>query len=144
MFDLLLKVTLAVSKVRHLPHLPQLRYGHEYLSPLAQARSTQYNIMWFSLGTPVSSTNQTDRHDITESEISLKVALNTITLTPIFCVFKGMFPLHGKHSLQIHVFANGGEFEGEVVKTIKKKFINHFISHMQSALYLFIYFCILF
>jgi hypothetical protein len=31
---------------------------------------------WFSTGTPVSSTNQTDRHDITE--ILLKVALNTI------------------------------------------------------------------
>ena len=31
-------------------------------------------------GTPVSSTNETDRHDITE--ILLKVALNTITLTP--------------------------------------------------------------
>jgi len=36
---------------------------------------------WFSLGTPVSSTNKTDRHDITE--ILLKVALNTIVLTPI-------------------------------------------------------------
>jgi hypothetical protein len=34
---------------------------------------------WFSLGTPVSSTNKTDCHDITE--ILLKVALNTITLT---------------------------------------------------------------
>ena len=34
---------------------------------------------WFSLGTPVSSTNKTDYHDITE--ILLKVALNTITLT---------------------------------------------------------------
>ena len=33
---------------------------------------------WFSLGTPVSSTNKTDRHDITE--ILLNVALNTITL----------------------------------------------------------------
>ena len=33
---------------------------------------------WFSPGTPVSS-NKTDRHDITE--ILLKVALNTITLT---------------------------------------------------------------
>jgi hypothetical protein len=32
---------------------------------------------WFSQGTPVSSTNETDRHDITE--ILLKVALNTIT-----------------------------------------------------------------
>ena len=31
---------------------------------------------WFSLGTPVSSTNKTDRNDITE--ILLKVALNTI------------------------------------------------------------------
>jgi hypothetical protein len=31
---------------------------------------------WFSTGTPVSSTNKTDRHDITE--ILLKVALNTI------------------------------------------------------------------
>jgi hypothetical protein len=29
---------------------------------------------WFSLGTPVSSTNKTDRYDITE--ILLKVALN--------------------------------------------------------------------
>ena len=35
---------------------------------------------WFSLGTPVSSINKTDRHDI--AEILLKVALNTITLTP--------------------------------------------------------------
>ena len=34
---------------------------------------------WFSRGTPVSSTNKTDHHDITE--ILLKVALNTITLT---------------------------------------------------------------
>jgi len=34
---------------------------------------------WFSPGTSVSSTNKTDHHDITE--ILLKVALNTITLT---------------------------------------------------------------
>jgi hypothetical protein len=34
---------------------------------------------WFSPGTPVSSTNKTDCNDITE--IFLKVALNTITLT---------------------------------------------------------------
>jgi hypothetical protein len=32
--------------------------------------------LWFSPGTPVSSTNKTDRHDITE--ILLKVALTTI------------------------------------------------------------------
>jgi hypothetical protein len=35
---------------------------------------------WFSLGTPVSSTNKTDRHDI--AEILLNVALNTRTITP--------------------------------------------------------------
>jgi len=34
--------------------------------------------LWFSAGTPVSSTNKTDIHDITE--ILLKVALNTINL----------------------------------------------------------------
>jgi hypothetical protein len=34
---------------------------------------------WFSPGTPVSSTNKTDHHDITEK--LLKVALNTIILT---------------------------------------------------------------
>jgi hypothetical protein len=32
-------------------------------------------------GTPVFTTNKTDHHDITE--ILLKVALNTITLTPL-------------------------------------------------------------
>jgi hypothetical protein len=35
---------------------------------------------WFSLGTRVSSTNKTDRHDM--AEILLKMVLNTITLTP--------------------------------------------------------------
>ena len=35
---------------------------------------------WFSLGTPLSSTNKTDHHDITE--ILLEEAFNTITLTP--------------------------------------------------------------
>jgi hypothetical protein len=35
--------------------------------------------MWFSPGTLLSSTNKTDHHDITE--ILLKVALNTISLT---------------------------------------------------------------
>jgi hypothetical protein len=35
---------------------------------------------WFSLGTPVSFTSKAGRHDITE--ILLKVALSTITLTP--------------------------------------------------------------
>jgi hypothetical protein len=34
---------------------------------------------WFSPGAPISSTNRTDRHDITE--IFLKVALSTIKQT---------------------------------------------------------------
>jgi hypothetical protein len=38
--------------------------------------------LWFSLGTPVSSNNKTDLHDITE--ILLKVELNTITLFPLY------------------------------------------------------------
>ena len=37
---------------------------------------------WFALGTPVSSTNKIDRHDIID--ILLKVALNTITITRHF------------------------------------------------------------
>jgi len=36
---------------------------------------------WFSPGTPVCSTNKSNRHDI--AEIMLKVALNTITLTHV-------------------------------------------------------------
>ena len=36
--------------------------------------------LWFSPGIPVSSTNKTDSHHITE--ILLKVASNTITLIP--------------------------------------------------------------
>jgi len=47
----------------------------------------------FFLGTPVSSTNKTDCYDITE--ILLKVALNTITLTliEIFMYFP-VFNIH--------------------------------------------------
>jgi hypothetical protein len=36
--------------------------------------------LWFSIGTHVSSTNKTDRHNITE--IVTKVALSTITTSP--------------------------------------------------------------
>jgi hypothetical protein len=38
------------------------------------------NVSDFSLGIHISSANKSDHHDITE--IMLKVALNTITLTP--------------------------------------------------------------
>jgi hypothetical protein len=38
---------------------------------------------WFSMGTPVSSTNKTDHHDITE--ILLKMASNTLRY--VFVIF---------------------------------------------------------
>jgi len=41
--------------------------------------------LWFSPGTPLSSTNKTDRHDIIYI-ILLKVALNTIILPPLSVV----------------------------------------------------------
>jgi hypothetical protein len=40
---------------------------------------------WFSPGTPLSSTNKTDRHDIIYITL-LKVALNTIILPPLSVV----------------------------------------------------------
>jgi len=52
---------------------------------------------WFSPGTPFSSANKTDRHDITE--ILLKVALNTITLTPYFFLCKPEPPGEFVHTL---------------------------------------------
>ena len=50
--------------------------------------SMKYSIIYIdilliiSTGTPVSSTNKTDHHDI--AEILLKVTLSTITLTPYY------------------------------------------------------------
>jgi len=46
----------------------------------------------FSPGTPASSTNKTDRHDITE--ILLKVTLNTITHNPMCMAFQSCDRLH--------------------------------------------------
>jgi hypothetical protein len=44
--------------------------------------------LWFSPGTPVSSTNKADRQDITE--ILLKVALNTIAKTQEALPYKSL------------------------------------------------------
>jgi hypothetical protein len=48
----------------------------------------------FSAGSPVSSTNKTDHHDITE--ILLKVALNTTTLTLLFIEYFYTNAFHSK------------------------------------------------
>jgi hypothetical protein len=42
---------------------------------------------WFSPGTPVSSTNKTDRHDIPVAEILMKMTLNTITPNPLISLY---------------------------------------------------------
>jgi hypothetical protein len=39
------------------------------------------HFIWFSLDTPISSTNKNDRHNILVTKILLKVALNTISQT---------------------------------------------------------------
>ena len=61
------------------------RKKHELLASLSFLFPDDYTIFlwlaigrWFFTGTPVSSTNETDRHDI--AEILLKVTLNIITL----------------------------------------------------------------
>jgi hypothetical protein len=54
-----------------------MNYGYEINQNNARKIGGAYR-RWFSPGSPVSSTNKTDRHDITE--ILLKVTLNTITL----------------------------------------------------------------
>ena len=63
---------------------------------------------WFSSGTPVSSTNNTDRHDMTE--LLLKVALNTINQpTGLFILAKcsnnkGSFIYENKYRLSHGIF----------------------------------------
>ena len=49
---------------------------------------------WFSSGTPISSTNKTDAHDI--AKILLNVVLNTITLT-LYILLICFFTLHYKN-----------------------------------------------
>ena len=53
------------------------------------------NGWWFSQGTPVSTTNKTDNHDITE--VMLKMALNSITLTPPLVMFVTYTEIYTTH-----------------------------------------------
>ena len=55
---------------------------------------------WLSPGTPVSSSNKTDQHDITE--ILLKVALNTITLILAFRQNYNMFNFDASMSISLN------------------------------------------
>jgi hypothetical protein len=58
-------------------HLIALHFSCELCDKVCQWLATG---RWFSTGTPVSSTNKTDLHDI--AEVWLKVALNTTKLLP--------------------------------------------------------------
>jgi hypothetical protein len=73
------KVSVHIVHIRHLWQQLQLKWGALYIlcDKVCQWLAAG---QWFSPGPPVSSTNITDCHDITE--ILLKVALNTITSNP--------------------------------------------------------------
>ena len=45
---------------------------------------------WFSPGTPVSSTNRTDRRDITEILLKVVLSIITLTITLFMCKFRSM------------------------------------------------------
>jgi hypothetical protein len=58
---------------------------------------------WFSPGPPVSATNKTDRHDITE--ILLKVALNTIKQTKTYNTCAPSSVMKMKYKYYMFLFA---------------------------------------
>ena len=117
------KVILAVSKVRHLPHLPPLCYGHatkkyHHLScefefpswrdvPDTALCDKVFNWLvagqWFSPGIPVSSTNKTDRHDITE--ILMEVVLTSQTKPYIIYSGVAMRPVWKLKKNVIHLIS---------------------------------------
>ena len=59
-------------------HMPRISNIQRFKTPNKADRTLTSRL--FSLGTLVSFFNKTDRHDITK--IFLKVALNTITISP--------------------------------------------------------------
>ena len=70
---------------------------------------------WLSPGTPVSSTNQTDGHDITD--ILLKVALNTLTVAVYISFFFVFVFLHhnivySKSPVNNNLNGPGADFKG--------------------------------
>jgi len=93
--------------------LPNFRWG--VLDTTLCDKICQWLGQWFSPGTPVSSTNKTGRHDITD--ILLKVALNTInqinqiswnlyaTMGENICTCRfWRFSLHSNNYILIHSY----------------------------------------
>jgi hypothetical protein len=86
--------------------------------------------LWFSPGTPVSSTSKTDRHDITE--ILLKVVLNTLNqptncllLWFYFTSFSLLWETRG-NSNRLSVYLNSIQFtqaEKNITTCIRREYI---------------------
>ena len=76
---------------------------------------------WFSSGSPVSSTNKTDRHDI--AEILSNMALNSIILTLTY-TFDGLLHIWDTKNIQLHPFGQ------ELLK------INYHVMEKQSYIYM--------
>ena len=78
-----LDLQLSMQSVPIIANVVSLNPAHDEVYSIQQYEIKHVSdLRLFFLGTPVSSTNTTDRHDITE--ILLKVALNIICLTPLY------------------------------------------------------------
>ena len=86
---------------------------------------------WFSLSTPISSTNKTDCHNITE--ILLKVVLNTIT--PLICMrLKQRVLIHLTYNIYYTYWAKATTCSlvvgnGWIFSVISSKYLNKLESH---------------
>ena len=77
---------------------------------------------WFSLGTPVSSTNKTDRHYI--AEILLKVALNT-TNQPTNQIYNPSVALNVELSKSNRKIDSGSHVEHWIISKLKYADVVH-------------------
>ena len=92
--------------------------------------------LWFSRGTPVSSANRTDRHDITE--ILLKVASNTLTQPKNFSMtdFKYYVIKFVSDLWQVSGFLRVLRFPPPIKLTINKVLLKHFIFSCSTCFYI--------
>ena len=84
---------------------------------------------WFSPGTPVSSTNKTDSHDI--NEILLKVAVNTLTVTVYIsfaiCMFQALAGSCAGHDCKEGHICTGKTADGRFECKFKCKYFIFYI-----------------
>jgi hypothetical protein len=100
--------------------------------------------LWFSLSTPVSSTNKTDRHDITE--LLLKVALNTITLFMAIYIMVDMPMLNtGRNTTESRI-CKWLKYSGCLARSRNcSRFASFWVHHRMyvgSVLLIFLVFCV--